>query len=89
MFTCDLFSSRVNYTACLYQPCQQQNEATYQKTILIEIAAMTQDWNLTERYQETPSVLWFMTMLKKKSCKTALEILNALRAKCSTWYYIL
>lgn len=69
MFTCDLFGSRVNYTTCLYQPCQQQNEVIlkYPKAILIEDASVAQDWNLTQRYQETPSVLWFMTMLKKKA----------------------
>lgn len=64
MFTCDLFGGRISYTTCLYQPCQQ-DEAIYQKAILIEDAFVAHDWNLTERYQETPPVLWFMTMLKR------------------------
>lgn len=57
MFICDLFGSRVNYTTCLYQACQQQNEAIYQKIILIQESSAAPMWNLNERRQETPSVL--------------------------------
>lgn len=79
---------RVNYMTCLYQPCQQQNEAIYQKSHIDRGCfcgtGLQSDWKVS---RNTIYVVIFDNA-KEKGCLAVLEIINTLRSKCSIWYYI-